>query len=159
MSRRSKEKHPNLQKKYTLPSRKHLVDEDYIGGVKNDKGEVVIRALNGEELDWLNQFNSEYINVDFYTMPEVKALEELSEVVAEQLNPRKKDYKLYLYFLLIMEFVKDEFFFHDVWQRKQCGDTNNSRNRDVLNDALTRDLTHQLIEEVVDEEYDIFKDY
>ena len=146
MNRRSKAKNPNLKKNFTLPSRKHLIDDNYIDGIVDENGNTVIRALTIDEQNWLDQFNSEYVNVDFYTMPEIKALEEVSEIVAEEKNPKKKDYKLYMYFLLIIEFIKDEFFFNDVLQRKQCGDMNNSRNRDILNDALTRNLTLEIID-------------
>lgn len=44
--------------------RKDALEVDYINGVKNAKGETVIRELTEEEKAWLDQFNGEVINAN-----------------------------------------------------------------------------------------------
>lgn len=44
--------------------RKDYIEADYINGVKNSKGETVIRALTEEEKAWLNDFYGEFINAN-----------------------------------------------------------------------------------------------
>jgi hypothetical protein len=49
LSKRSKAKHPDLSPQFNLKTRADLLDQDYL------------HELNGEELEWLNKFNSEYV--------------------------------------------------------------------------------------------------
>ena len=56
---RSKKKHKNIDKKYTLRLRQEYMDVDYVNGVKNAKGELVIRPMTDEEKDWLDAFYKE----------------------------------------------------------------------------------------------------
>lgn len=48
-----------LDKKGTTLTRQDYIETGYANGVKNDKGEVVIRPMNKEEKEWLSQFISE----------------------------------------------------------------------------------------------------
>lgn len=49
-NRRNQQKHPDLDPKYTLKSRADLLDQDYL------------HKLSPEELDFMNQFNKEYVS-------------------------------------------------------------------------------------------------
>ena len=42
-----------------------IEQDQYIDGVKDDDGNVVIRALTDKEKDWLNRFNEEFVNANF----------------------------------------------------------------------------------------------
>jgi hypothetical protein len=53
MSKRSKNKYPNLQKNLNLKRRQELIDFDYID------------ELNEEEKEWLNKFMGEYMGASF----------------------------------------------------------------------------------------------
>ncbi|MDO3651287.1 hypothetical protein [Nocardia mangyaensis] len=148
MSKRSKEKYPNLKKEFNLPSRQHLIDQEYIDGVYDNQGNCLIRGLNEEEKAWLDKFNSEWVNVDFYTNDEVKAHEEITNIIAQENNPKRRDFILYTYHLIIVEYLKDDVFLQNRIQRKECSDMNNWRNNDVLHMAITRQDSYPLHDEI-----------
>lgn len=63
--KRSKQEYPALDPKYNLKSRRDVLDNKYyINGVHAD-GKRVIRPLNKEEKQFLNDFNKEYYNASF----------------------------------------------------------------------------------------------
>jgi hypothetical protein len=63
---RSKVSHPNLDYKYTIPSRHEFLDcRHYVNGVKGTDGELAIRPLNESELTWLNDFYAGDLNASF----------------------------------------------------------------------------------------------
>lgn len=61
-SSRSKKKHKNIDKRYNLALRQEYMDVDYVNGVKNAKGELVIRPMTDEEKTWLDNFYKEDLN-------------------------------------------------------------------------------------------------
>lgn len=135
-------------KDYTLPSRQHLVEAEYIDGIYDKDGNLAIRGLDEDEKAWLDKFNSEWVNADFYTNEEVKSHQEIAEIIAEQENPNKRDFLLYTYQLIIIEYLKDDVFLQDSIQRKECGKMNNDRNADILNRAITRNECYELMDEI-----------
>lgn len=62
MSRRKQTKYPNLNPGLNLKKRTEVIETDYVNGVRNEKGEMVIRPLNEDEKAWLDKFYKEYIN-------------------------------------------------------------------------------------------------
>lgn len=65
-NRREKEKYPALKKKFNTKIRQDFIEsEEYINGVCNDKGEMVMRALTEDELEFLNRFNAETVVTSF----------------------------------------------------------------------------------------------
>lgn len=63
----------NLNPKLNLPSRQDSLEgHNYANGVKNAFGKVVIRALNEEELDFLDKFEAETVITDFYHTKDLK---------------------------------------------------------------------------------------
>lgn len=63
---RDKKEFPYLDKRYNLKSRRDYMDNTYyVDGVKNKKGEYLMRPLNDEEKEFLNKFNSEYYGASF----------------------------------------------------------------------------------------------
>ena len=60
--RRNDKPYVYLDKSENLRLRQDYMDVDYIDGVKNEKGETVIRALTHEEKEWLNNFYKEDLN-------------------------------------------------------------------------------------------------
>lgn len=62
-SQRSKVKYPGLKRKYCHRDRQDYWEGDYVDGVKNAEGDIVIRPLNEEEKAWLNAFNEEEVNM------------------------------------------------------------------------------------------------
>lgn len=66
VNRRSKAKYPALDPTLNLRTRYEEIEQNqYINGVKNDNGEIVIRELTHSEKDWLNRFNEEFVNANF----------------------------------------------------------------------------------------------
>lgn len=66
INRRSKAKYPALDPTLNLRTRYEEIEQNqYINGVKNDNGEIVIRELTSAEKDWLNRFNEEFVNANF----------------------------------------------------------------------------------------------
>jgi hypothetical protein len=65
-NRREKEKYPALKKRFNTKIRQDFIEsEEYINGVKDAKGELVIRPLNDKEKEFLNRFNAETVVTSF----------------------------------------------------------------------------------------------
>ena len=62
---REKVKNPALKRQYNLKVRRDYIEPDYIDGVYNDNGELLIRALTDEEKEWLNKFYEETVCASF----------------------------------------------------------------------------------------------
>lgn len=54
--------------------RKEFIETPYLQGVKDNDGNTVIRPLNQEEADWLNNFYKEYVHSTFVTDKESNTL-------------------------------------------------------------------------------------
>jgi hypothetical protein len=88
-SKRSKVKWPNLRKDYNLKARRDYIEPDYINGVKDSKGNQVMRALTNEEKDWLDQFYKETVNADLRNPEFYKTKEEKKKIYGEN-NARNR---------------------------------------------------------------------
>ena len=64
-NRRKRQKHPALNKQYNLKLRGDYIEPEYVNGVTNVKGELVIPPLDDEAKDFLNNFYEETVNVKF----------------------------------------------------------------------------------------------
>lgn len=62
-----------LDKKGTTATRQDYIETGYVNGVKNDKGEVVIRAMSPEEKEWLSQFIAETEHGNLNKTQQIKA--------------------------------------------------------------------------------------
>lgn len=82
-NRRSKSKFPALNKGLNLSLRKDYIEPDYINGVVDENGDVVIRPCNEEEKAFLNQFYEESIITNFYHKKELKDLNKLKKTIIE----------------------------------------------------------------------------
>lgn len=63
-----------------LKSRKEYIETDYVNGVRDAQGKLVIRPLNEKEKQFLNKFYEETINTNF-----------LHDPILKKLNNRKKE--------------------------------------------------------------------
>lgn len=68
-------KYPALNKYFNVNSRFDYIECDYIDGIKDDKGNYVLRPLNEEEKKFLNNFYEETVVTNFTRDPELKALQ------------------------------------------------------------------------------------
>lgn len=74
-NKREKSKYPALSRNLNLKSRKDYIEADeYIDGVRNSEGEIVIRPLTDEEKQFLNDFYAETIITNFLHDPRLKKL-------------------------------------------------------------------------------------
>ena len=62
-----------LDKKGTTATRQDYIETAYVNGVKNDKGEVVIRPMSPEEKEWLSQFIAETEHGNLNKTSQIKA--------------------------------------------------------------------------------------
>lgn len=73
-SLREKTEYPAFNKGLNLSSRKDYIETDYIDGVRDEEGKLVIRGLTDKEKEWLNTFYEETIITNFTHDPELKRL-------------------------------------------------------------------------------------
>lgn len=73
-NRRNSSKYPALDKKLNLKARFDYIEADYLDGVVNEKGELVIRAATEAEKKWLNQYYEESVIGNFLWHPELRKL-------------------------------------------------------------------------------------
>ena len=154
---REREEFPYLKKNLNTKRRQNYVDNiDYINGAYDDTGKKVIRALNEQELAFLNQFNKEYYSasfdkddsknlfknkVDDKTIESVRyEISSLREKINSAFNASKvSNYqekfsgKLHDMVSELDVLVKH---LEDIYPKKQCTDANNARNRCLLNSHL-----------------------
>ena len=83
MSKRKKTKYPALNKGVNTLARKDFIEVDYINGVKDKKGNEVIRPLTDAEKKWLNDFYEETVVTNFLHHPELKRLNEEKKNIIE----------------------------------------------------------------------------
>lgn len=81
-SRRERTKYPNLDPNMNIKARKdYLEGWRYVDGVKDTKGNEVIRPLTEEEKKWLDKFEAETVVTDFYHTQELKDLKKNLDTV------------------------------------------------------------------------------
>lgn len=82
-NRRNQVKYPGISKNKNLPSRQDYIEPEYINGVLNEKDELVIRALNDEELEFLSKFYEETISTNFLHNDKLKKLNKFKRMIIE----------------------------------------------------------------------------
>lgn len=82
-NRRNTLKYPGLNARVNLPSRKDLIETNYINGVRNKDGELVIRPLNDEEKTFLNKFYEETIITNFLHNKDLRTLSKIKKSILE----------------------------------------------------------------------------
>lgn len=73
-NRRNQTKYPALDKGLNVSSRYDYIEPEYINGVKNANGELVIPPLNEEAKRFLNQYYEEAVITNFIHHPEIRRL-------------------------------------------------------------------------------------
>jgi hypothetical protein len=165
-SKRSEHKYSSLDKTYNLKTRSDLFDQDYINGYHDEETGISIRSLNNKEKDWLNRFNSEYINADFRKKRVSKKIkkEHPKNVNLKKLNKILNDYlkemnekvnnsnislksstnlrKIISKFKVqLKKKIQKELKYVKDYYKKQSEDSNNARNRCVLTRAKAQGKT------------------
>jgi cephalosporin-C deacetylase-like acetyl esterase len=146
-TKRDLSKYPYLDLKLTTKLRKDYLDNiECINGVKNSKGDTVIRAYNDEELEFLNKFNKEYYNAEFdedddknlhKTLIDDETLKVIrkdistirKQITELSFNARNSD-KIKALYVELNELIE---YLTVVYPKKLCTDNNNSINRCLLN--------------------------
>jgi hypothetical protein len=83
LSKREKSKYPALQKGLNLSSRKDYIEPDYVKGVYDANGQMLIRPLTEDEMQFLNQYYEESVVTNFYHDPELRKLNKLKRSIIE----------------------------------------------------------------------------
>jgi len=65
MSRRSRVKYPALRRDMNVKSRRYCIETEYINGVRNEHGRMVMRPLTDSEKAFLNKFYEETVVTTF----------------------------------------------------------------------------------------------
>ena len=147
-TRREKSKYPNLQPGLNLKIRKDYIEADYINGVKNENGETVIRALNDEEKEFLDQFYKEYINTNGLNPQDTKEFRDFRKEIKKEIKECTCSEKLkFLEEELrrceeIIEEIREEndVMFSGNEDVRGLYEANNSRNRDLYNHRKVRGM-------------------
>jgi hypothetical protein len=80
---RQRSKYPALERKLNLNSRRDYIELDYIDGVKDSDGNMVIRPLNEEEKQFFNDFYEETIVTNFLHDDELRRLNKIKNGIIE----------------------------------------------------------------------------
>ena len=137
-TRRQKAKYPALNKSLNLKLRKDYIEPDYVGGVKNDQGELVIRALNDEEKQFLNDFYEESVGANFLHDDELKDINDEIKALKAQLkdteNPDIEIQERLDYYSMLLYDRRDEVLIYpDEDDHRKIYGENNARNRCIFN--------------------------
>jgi hypothetical protein len=65
VNKRRKVKYPALDPRFNLKGRKCYIEADYINGVYNQNGNMVMRPLTDDEKEWLNKYYEETVVTSF----------------------------------------------------------------------------------------------
>lgn len=151
-SARSQIKYPALDKKYNLKRRQDYMEPDYINGVKNDDGDLVIRPLNEEEKEFLNKFYEETVNANFLHSDELRDIHNQIKELEQIENPTEEDLEQHMYLRFLYEQQADDsLLYSGEKQQKKIYGENNARNRDLYNRAKASNILTELNNETYDE--------
>ena len=140
---RSKAIRPNLDFRYTIQSRHEFLDSNkYINGVRNSDGEMVIRPLNNEELDWLDKFFAGDLNASFseynsdmfeLSEEEVTVCDNIQKELAKVRNRLAKHRKLDVEEVRELHTRKRELqdLYYSINKKADAYQRNNKRNQDL----------------------------
>lgn len=148
-NRRNTTKYPNLKKEFTIKRRREFLETEYVNGVTNKDGEMVIRPLNDEEKEWLDQFYKETLNtsfsknISFYPIPGTDDMNsrEIKEIRQEFLNEDKSINYEKLDDIKFVSKIARKYSLPDetivnLIKRKEIYDANNAINNDYINNSL-----------------------
>lgn len=146
----ARKKYDYLDKKGTTKARQDYIETNYVDGVKDVKGNTVIRAMTNEEKEWLSQFISETehgnLNKSSQIKVEVKALKNLRSEhrVAkrhENIDEMSRLEQLIDTKLLLIESLRESCnnFYTSEEDVKEIYSRDNERRRDVYNNAKMSD--------------------
>jgi len=114
--------------------RTDYIDTDYINGVTNSSGELVIRKLNEEEMSFLNKYYEEEVNANFMHDKKLKSLYKEAKAIEEMKNPSDKDIERWGELKAKYLIRQDEVLLNtDPEDHKRCYGLNNARNRCLYN--------------------------
>lgn len=87
---RKKNKYNPLNKQGTVKTRQDFIEADYVEGVFDRKGNMVIRPMTQEEIDWLSRFYQETEHSTFQTNEKIKKQEDLYKQLCRDFKANKK---------------------------------------------------------------------
>ena len=135
------------------------IEPDYINGVKDDYGRVVIRPLTASEKKFLNDFYEEAIISNFEHHPELKRMgKRIREI---KLKDKATPEELEEYMNLQMQYyalADEELLYSDEEDQKKIYGENNSRNRCAYNHAKASGVLVDIPVEDVEEEASAYID-
>ena len=145
-----RQKYNFLDKKGTTKTRQDYIETDYVNGVKNENGELVIRALSADEKEWLSQFISETEHGNVNKTKQIKELvQERKAIRSDRFAAKRKGNVEEMARLeVIIEAKTAEIeglrtscnnFYTKESDIKEITDRDNERRRDVYNTAKISD--------------------
>jgi hypothetical protein len=148
--RKRKNRYNYLDKKGTVQTRHDYIETDYIKGVKNDKGELVIRPMTDDEKAWLSQFIAETEHGNINRTKEIKDnLRIRTKLVSERFSAKRKGNVDEIFRLEkeieqitgTIEQLRENCnnFYTTEEQAKEIYERDNARRRDVYNTAKISD--------------------
>lgn len=73
-----------------MKTRREFIEADYVNGVYDSAGNLVIRPMTPEETQWLSQFYAETEHGNFQKTQEIEAQEELIKSLRKKLKKERK---------------------------------------------------------------------
>lgn len=141
MTKKHKNKFDPLRKNGTLKTRKDFIETDYVNGVRDEDGKMVIRPLTKEEKEWLSQYYQEAENVNFNKTEEIKVEHEKLRKLIRKYRPykelNKQEHPKVINQRAKLRALREESnsFFVDDKQRKELFKQDNDRRSDIFNVA------------------------
>jgi hypothetical protein len=141
--KKHKKKYQFLNKKGTRNRRVEFIENSYVKGVLDECGNQVIRPLNLEEVDFLDNFYREYVHGTFITDKESnKLFKKVKELLRKPDNI--KFYKENGFYPVEIEEAVERFNvktrelgnFSDFWQQKDINSDDYKRRYDIQNNCV-----------------------
>ena len=168
-NRRSNTKYPALKKQYNLKLRSDYIETDYVNGVVDANGVVVIPPLDEEAKKFLNDFYEEEVNTNFNHIKDYRIRDSLAVIRKEYTPLRKLKTKL----IKADEHIPSEIWdrladlrleFHniaeghlintDIEEHYRIYTENNERNRCLFNRKKTSGVLNELNNETYNDIHD-----
>ena len=167
MAKKRKGKYPNLDKSQNTKSRSDYIETEYVDGIKNHNGRVVIRPLNVEEKEWLNKYYGEFVafsdrqlNPTEEILQYMKQKSDLKKEIAKIKREEKVKTNCHIQHLKrkieevesALDFLRKEagVFNSTCEEQRKLYSVNNSRNFCVYNNRKARGMLLELTTETYD---------
>lgn len=153
--KKHKKKFQYLNKKGARIQRQEFIETSYLTGVVNENGEKVIRALEEDEKEFLNNFYKEFVHGTFNTDAESTRLFKK----AKKLSKKKENVKFFDqngFYPLEVESAIEEFnnkskslgnMAYDFWEQREINSDDYKRRYDIQNNSA-RGLQLESFEDV-----------